>query len=75
MFYRFDPRGDGLVDIWLTPGETVPFWKLDGRMDFRIRVMAVRGINPQDPQWGGNLEEYVRAHYYDWLAMAEVIEI
>lgn len=75
MFYRFEPRSDGLVDIWLTPGDTVPYWKLDGRMDFRIRVLAVMGIDPRDPHWDGSLEEHVRAHYCEWLEMAEVIEI
>lgn len=74
MFYRFEPRSDGLVDILLTPGEPVPFWKLDGRMDFRIRTLVARGIDPRDPQWGGNLEAHVREHYAAWLEMAEEVE-
>lgn len=76
MYYRFEPRGDGLVDIWLTPGEAVPACEdLTGRMGFGIRLLAVRGIDPMDPQWGGSLEAHVRAHYYEWLASAEEVEI
>ena len=76
MFYRIINRGDGLVDVWLTPGTAVPAYdNLTGRMDYNIRLQAVRGIDPQDPQWGGNLEEYIRTHYYDWLASAEEVEI
>lgn len=75
MFYRFETRGDGLVDIWLTPGEPRPYWKLDGRMDFGIRVLVVRGIDPKDPQWGGDLEAHVREHFSEWLGMAEEVEI
>lgn len=74
-FYRMQPRGDGLVDIWLTPGEPVPFWKLDGRVEFRYRLLAVQGINPEDPQWGGNLEAHIREHYGAWIAAAEEVEI
>lgn len=76
MYYRFEPRGDGLVDVYLTPGKAVPMYDdLTGRMDYNIRLLAVRGIDPKDPQWGGNLEAHVRAHYYDWLASAEEVEI
>ena len=74
MFYKIVPRGDGLADVLLTPGEPVPFWRLDGRVDFRIRRMAVRGIDPMDPQWGGNLEAHVREHYAAWLEAAEEVE-
>ena len=75
-FYRIIPAHDGLVDIWLTPGKAIPCMDdLTGRMDFNIRLLAVRGINPEDPQWGGDLEGHIRAHYYDWLKSAEEIEI
>ena len=75
MFYRIAQRGDGLVDVWLTPGEAEPFWKMDGRMDFRFRLLAVRGVDPADPQWGGDLEGHIRQYYAAWLESAEMIEI
>lgn len=43
-------------------------------MDFRIRTLVARGIDPRDPQWGGNLEAHVREHYAAWLEMAEEVE-
>lgn len=75
-FYEIVERGDGLVDVVLTPGEVVPMLDdLTGRTDYGIRLMAVRGINPEDPQWDGNLEEHIRRHYAAWLESAEEIEI
>lgn len=75
-FYRIVQTHDGLVDIWLTPGTPVPIMDdLTGRMDFLFRVLAVRGVDPDDPQWGGDLEGHIREHYYAWLASAEEIEI
>jgi hypothetical protein len=75
-FYEIAERGDGLVDVVLTPGEVVPMLDdLTGRTDYGIRLMAVRGINPEDPQWDGNLEEHIRRHYAAWLESAEEIEI
>ena len=72
--YRIHRRADGLADVWLTPGKAMPVWP-DGRMDFVFQVLAVEGIDPEDPQWGGNLEEHIRRHYTDWVKSAEVIEI
>jgi len=74
-FYRIIPRADGLVDVWLTPGEPVPFTETNGRLDFRFRILAVCGIDPEDPQWGGDLEGHIREHYQDWVESAETIEI
>ena len=75
-FYEIAERGDGLVDVVLTPGGVVPMRDdLTGRTDYGIRLMAVRGINPEDPQWDGNLEEHIRRHYAAWLESAEEIEI
>lgn len=75
-FYRIVPTWDGMVDIWLTPGEPVQtFDKAAGRYDYCIRVLAVRGIDPKDPQWNGDLEEHIRRHYRDWIASAEEIEL
>ena len=75
-FYRIVPTWDGKVDIWLTPGEAVPMTDdLTGRIDYNFRVLAVRGIDPTDPQWEGNLEENIRRNYYKWLESAEEVEL
>lgn len=75
-FYRITERADGLADVWLTPGELVAIMDdLTGRLDYGIRILAVRGIDPKDPQWGGNLEEHIRRHYAAWLESAEEVEI
>lgn len=74
-FYRINQREDGLVDIWLTPGDAVAYQGEKGRMEFTICVLGVTGINPEDPQWGGDLEEHIRRHYAAWLDSAEVITI
>ena len=76
MFYRIVQRGDGLVDVWLTPGEAVPvFDDLSGRYDYNIRVLAIQGIDPKDPAWRGDLEGHIREHYSWWIASAEEVEI
>lgn len=76
FFYRIIRTHNGLVDVLLTPGKAVPMTDdLTGRMDFNIRVLAVQGVNPEDPQWGGDLEAHIREHYYDWLQSAEEVEI
>ena len=75
-FFRISERSDGLVDVWLTPGELAPIYDdLTGRMDYGIRVRVARGIDPEDPQWGGSLEEHIRRHYAAWLESAEEVEI
>lgn len=75
-FYEIKTRSDGLADVWLTPGELVAIMDdLTGRKDYGIRLLAVRGIDPNDPQWGGSLEEHIRMHYAAWLESAEEIEI
>ena len=75
-FYRIVPAGGELVDVYLTPGEVVPIYDtLTGRMDYGIKLLAVRGIDPKDPEWEGSLEEHIRRHYSAWLASAKVVEI
>lgn len=75
-FYRIVQSDGGLVDVWLTPGEVMPIYDtLTGRMDYGIKLLAVRGIDPEDPQWEGSLEEHIRRHYAGWLASAEEVEI
>lgn len=76
IFYRITQAQDGLVDIWLTPGTAIP--KMDdltGRIDYGFRLLAVQGIDPDDPQWGGELEEHIRRNYAAWVESAEEIEI
>ena len=76
MFYRIVQRGDGLVDVWLTPGQAVPaFNDLSGRYDYNIRILMMQGINPEDPIWRGDLEGHIREHYSWWIASAEEVEI
>lgn len=76
LFYRIVPAYGGLVDIWLTPGNPIPLLdNLTGRIDYNFRILAVRGINPEDPQYGGDLEEHIRRNYYAWIMSAEEIEI
>jgi hypothetical protein len=75
-FYRIIPARDGLVDVWLSPGEPVPaFDNLTGRIDYNFRVMAVVGVDPEDEKFGGDLEEHIRRHYYKWLASAKEVEM
>ena len=75
-FYRIVLRSDGLADVWLTPGVVSPMRDdLTGRTDYGIRILAVRGIRPDDSQWGESLEEHIRRHYAAWLESAEEIEI
>jgi hypothetical protein len=74
-FYRISRQEDGLVDIWLTPGKVRPDYQASGRMEFTVHTLAVRGIDPEDPQWGGDLEGHVREHYESWVEMAEEVEI
>lgn len=65
-----------MVDIWLSPGEAVPLTDdLTGRIDYNFRVLAVRGIDPKDPQWEGDLEGHIRKHYYKWIESAEEVEL
>ena len=76
MFYRISPRRDGLVDVYLTPGEAVPAYDdLIGRYDYNIRLLAVVGVDPEDPTWRGDLEGHIREHYSWWVASAEEVEI
>lgn len=75
-FYRIVPTHDGLVNIYLSPGEAVPLYDdLTGRYDYNFKVLAVQGINPEDPQYCGDLEEHIRRNYYAWIESAEVIEV
>lgn len=75
-FYQITERHDGLVDVWLTPGETVPMYdELTDRRDYGIRILGVRGIDPEDPVFQGDLEGHIREHYAAWLESAEETEI
>lgn len=67
-FYRIVPQADGSADVYLYAifPETT-----DGNRAFRV----VRGVNPQDALFGGDLEGHVRAHYSAWAEAGETIEI
>lgn len=71
-FYRIDERPDGLVDVILTPAETQA---TGNSLDYRMTVLAVPGIDPKDPQWGGDLEDHIRRHYQAWTDSGEVMEL
>ena len=78
QFYRIVPNqdGSGTVDVWLSPGQPVPIYDtLTGLLDYNIKVLAVRGIREDDPQYGGDLEEHIRRNYYAWMESAEEVEI
>ena len=75
-FYRIVPTHDGLVDLYFSAGQAVPmFDDLTGRVDYNFRVLAVQGVNPDDPQYGGDLEDHIRRNYYAWVESADVIEV
>ena len=66
-FYRIVPTHDGLCDIWLTPGEPVPIYdNLTGRIDYNFKVLTVRGIREDDPQYGGDLVSFEEVDAYDF---------
>jgi len=72
-FYRIVRAGDGVYDVWLSPGEAVPMTTEGGITDYNLRLMAVTGV-----EWPGSeqaLEEDIRRRYADWVASAEIIEI
>lgn len=69
-FYRVVPTGDGLADVYLTPCETKGLTGVKGGS-----LLVLRGVNPDDAQWGGSMEESIRENYASWLASAEEIEI
>lgn len=76
MFYQISRRSDGLADVYLTPGEAVPAYDdLSGRYDYNIRVLAVVGVDPEDPIWRGDLEGHIREHYSWWIASAKEVEM
>ncbi len=76
MFYRIVERGDGLVDVWLTPGQAYPDTEnTAGRMEYKIRALAVQGVDPADPTWRGDLEGHIREHYSWWIASADEVVI
>ena len=42
-------------------------------MHWTISVLAVRGIDPNDPRFGGDLEGHIRANYDAWCGLGETI--
>ena len=63
-FYRIVPQEDGSADVYLFPDAA------DGNRAFRV----VRGIDPQDALFGGDLEGHIRAFFSSWVKSGELIE-
>lgn len=66
-FYSIQQNDDGTVDVYLTP-TVFPMMGPDGKKDFDIRVIVVRGVEPFD-----GLEDDIRARYSAWCASGEVV--
>ncbi len=65
QFYRIVPQADGSADVYLFPEAA------DGNRALRV----VRGVNPQDALFGGDLEGHIRAFFSCWLDSGETIPI
>ena len=70
-FYSIIPNVDGTVDVHLRPEVTV--YDVCGVWEYDVRVIIVRGINPCDPVYCGDLESHIRAHFAAWCQIGEVI--
>ena len=71
-FYSITEHDDGTVDVYPRPvlhPATIP----NGGTDYDISVLAVRGIDPNDPRFGGDLEGHIRANYDAWCGLGETI--
>ena len=73
-FYAIVDNEDGTVDIHLEPVVTI-YRTEDGIKEMDARVCIVRGINPDDPAFGGDLEAHIRAHFSAWMEIGEVIDL
>ena len=71
-FYSIVPGAEGTVDVYLNPA-IEPMTTEDGITDYDIAVRVVRGANPDDPRWDGDLEGHIRANYTAWCESGEVI--
>ena len=71
-FYSIVPSGEDTVDVYLNPA-IEPMTTEGGITDYDIAVRVVRGVNPNDPQFGGDLEGHIRAHYDAWRDSGEMI--
>jgi len=72
LFYSIVASGEGIVDVYLNP-DLRPMTTEDGFTDYDITVLVVRGINPDDERFGGDLEGHIRAHYSAWCESGEMI--
>lgn len=64
-FYWLEPRGDGLIDVFLIPSGTV-YVGPDGFMEYDADV---RGVKPSP-----GLEDDIRARYSAWCNTGESME-
>jgi hypothetical protein len=67
-FYWLEPRGDGLIDVYLIPSGTV-YPAPDGFMEYDADVRVVRGVKPSP-----GLEDDIRARYSAWYNTGESME-
>lgn len=66
-FYSIIERDDGLVDVYLFPEGKV--YETDvGVKEYDLTARIVRGVEPVE-----DIEEDIRARYYDWCASGEEI--
>ena len=71
-FYTIVPGREGTVDVYLNPA-IEPMTTEGGITDYDIAVRVVHGVDPLDPQFGGDLEGHIRAHYDAWRDSGEMI--
>ena len=65
-FYAIVPHDYGAVDVYLFP---------QGTSGEGHGALLVRDIDPEDADYGGDLEGHIRAHYCAWCASGETITI
>ena len=73
-FYNIVENHDGTVDVHLRPVPH-PATTPSGSADYDISVLTVRGIDPDDPLFCGDLEGHIRANYDAWCSMGETLNL
>lgn len=74
-FYCIQENEDGTLDIYLRPVEVIPKTTPEGFTDYDITALVVRGIDPTDDAYGGDIEGHIRAHYDAWCEAAEPLPL
>jgi len=73
LYYIHD-KGDGTVDVYLRPGIS-PKTDHHGCADHDSIAIVVRDVDPNDADFGGDLEGHIRAHYTAWCESGEEVYI